>query len=90
MHWADIHAALIKNGWSSTKVAKKAGISSVSVVSEVIRGDKTSHNIAYVIAEITGIPTERLWPGKYLTPPAYEEARKGHKAGRLPKEAVNA
>lgn len=84
MHWADIMAALYKKESSPSKIADDEGISR-NFVTEVIRGRKTSHGVAYAIAAATGIPTEKMWPGKYLTPPAYEKARKGNTRGRLPK-----
>lgn len=90
MHWADIVCALQKKGYTLTSFAKAYGLNRTTV-SLVIRNQKTSHNVAYAIAAATGIPTERMWPGKYLTPPAYEKARKGNTRGRLPemKEVVN-
>lgn len=84
MHWADIIAAIQKADSSLTAIAKREGVSHC-LVSQVIRGTRTSHPVAYAISEVTGIPTERLWPGRYLTPPAYKEARQGNERGRLPK-----
>lgn len=83
MHWADISAALLKKGYTHTRLAKDYKLDR-STISLVIKGKRTSHDIAYAIAEVTGIPTEKMWPGKYLTPPAYEKARQGHERGNLP------
>lgn len=90
MHWADIAAAIQKANSSMTKIAISEDVS-IQTVSAVIKGDKTSHRIAYAISAVTGIPTERMWPGKYLTPAAYEKARGRNTCGRLPetKEVVN-
>lgn len=90
MHWADIIAALQKEGVTLTSIAIDEEVE-VSAVSNVIRGKSTSHRIAYAIAAITNIPTERMWPGKYLEKPDYEKARGDKTTGRLPelKEVAN-
>lgn len=87
MHWADIIASIHKADSSLTAIADAEGVSHAAV-SQVIRGKQTSHPIAYAIAAVTGIPTERLWPGRYLTPDAYRQARKRNKRGALPKTAT--
>ncbi len=69
MHWADIQATIYKAGSSITAISKQEQVSP-SLVARVIRGSKTSSHIAYAIAAVTGIPTERMWPGKYKTTPA--------------------
>ncbi len=86
MHWADIIAAIQKSNSSLTAIADQEGVSQATV-SKVIRGHRTSHAVAYAIAAITNIPTEQLWPGRYLTPPAYKHARRGNERGRLPEMA---
>ncbi len=83
MHWADIIAAVQRAGTTLSAIAKQEEVS-VNTVSAVVRGNKTSHPVAYAIAAVTGLTTEQMWPGKYLTPPAYEAARKENTAGRLP------
>lgn len=90
MHWADIIAKVHKAGSSLSAIAEQESVS-VPTVSAVVRGSKTSHRVAYAIAAVTGISTETMWPGKYLTPPAYKKARRGNTHGRLPemKEVVN-
>ncbi len=90
MHWADIVAAIQKADSSLRKIAKEEGVTPAAVT-QVIRGDRTSHRIAYAIAAKTNIPTEKMWPGKYLEPEAYKKARRGKTAGRLAevKEVVN-
>ncbi len=85
MHWADIFAAIRKSGMTLSGIAKEEAVS-VTTVSSVVKGEKTSHRIAYAIAAKTGIPTEKLWPGKYLTQGNYQQARRGHSTGRLPEQ----
>lgn len=87
MHWADILAELHKAGSSPSEIAREEQVSP-AIVTNVVRGERTSHRVAYAIAAKTGIPTERMWPGKYLTPPAYAEARGDSNCGRL-REVVN-
>lgn len=84
LHWAEIVCELQKRGWTLTKVAEQESVSK-SVVTEVIRGTKVSHPVAYAISSIIDIPTEKLWPGKYLTCPAkYKKLRGNSTRGRLP------
>ncbi|MGH1429769.1 MAG: helix-turn-helix domain-containing protein [Neptuniibacter sp.] len=93
MHSVDIIYAIHKADSSLSKIANMDGVKvSPSLVTMVIRGERTSHKVAYAISQVTGIPTEKMWPGKYLTPPAYKLARGDNNLGRLPqkKEAVNA
>lgn len=90
MHPADIMAAIKKAGSSLTAIAKQEGVGH-PLVSMVVKGKCTSHKVAYAIAAVTGIPTERMWPGKYLTKPDYEKAHGDKATGRLPelKEVAN-
>jgi lambda repressor-like predicted transcriptional regulator len=70
MHWADIHAAMIKAGHPPSNVARKLGITP-QTVSLVIRGTTTSHNVASYISCVTYIPLNKLWPdGRYDKPHA--------------------
>ena len=87
MHWADIKAAIEKANSSLRQIADQEGVSA-SFVTRVVRGYSTSHAVAYAIAEKTGIPTEKMWPGRYLLPPAYARARKHHTQGSLPRAAA--
>lgn len=87
MHWADIQAAIYKSGFTPAQIARQEGVSNMAV-HNVIRGSRTSHEVAYAIAAVTGISCERMWPGRYLTPSAYRKARGNNTAGRLPKVAV--
>jgi|GEM_PF-5091417 len=93
MHPADILAALKKVNCSAASIARDESplreskqLSTQSVL-KVIHGVKTSHPIAYAIAAKTGIPTEKMWPGRYLKPPIYHQARKNNNRGRLPRVA---
>lgn len=83
MHWADIVAALRKRGVALSDIARQEGVSP-TLVTGVVRGTDTSHKVAYAIAAAAGIPTERMWPGRYLALPDYRSARRGHATGRLP------
>lgn len=84
IHWADIYAAIYKKRTTPTEIAKKEDVS-LNTVTGVIRGTKTSHKVAYAISEIINIPTEKLWPGKYVTSPAeYKKLRGNNSRGRLP------
>lgn len=65
MHPADIQAALKKHGSSQAKIAD-AGKVSRAHVSYVIQGRSKSRRIAELVSKATGIPLERLWPGKYI------------------------
>ncbi len=64
MHPADIKAALIKAGFSLTKVAEQNNVSQ-PLVSQVVHGRLRSRRVAQAIAQITGKPLEVLWPGQY-------------------------
>lgn len=86
MHWAEIVCEIQKKNMSISKIAKQEAVSQ-PMVTLVIRGSKTSHKVAYAIAAITGIPTETMWPGKYLTSPAeYKKLRGQNARGRLPSQ----
>ena len=86
MHWAEIICAIQKNGMSVSKIADQEDVSQ-PMVTEVIRGKKTSHKVAYAIAAVTNIPTEKMWPGKYLESPAeYKKLRGENQRGRLPNQ----
>lgn len=69
MHPADIKAALQKRDSSQTKIAAACNVSR-SHVSYVIQGRSKSRRIADAISQATGIPVDRLWPGKYF---AYDQ-----------------
>ena len=66
MHPADIKAALQKRGSSQAKIADAANVSR-SHVTYVIQGRSKSRRIAEAISQATGIPVNRLWPGKYFS-----------------------
>lgn len=69
MHWADINAALYKAGWTPRKVQKKLGLKQHNSVSQTIRGQITSYNIASFVSVVTGIPLAKLFPdGRYSRP----------------------
>jgi lambda repressor-like predicted transcriptional regulator len=64
LHHADINAALIKAGFNQSVIAEELDVSNTSV-SLVIRGLSTSRRIANAISKATGLPVEKLWPGRY-------------------------
>jgi len=73
MHWADIFAKLQKLNISMTDIAKEENVS-VTTVSEVIKGSRTSYRIASIIAGKTNTPMNNLWPGKYTEAPKQRKA----------------
>lgn len=64
MHPADIKAALQKSGSNQTRIADQLHIS-YNAVSNVIYGRMKSRRVALAVSGATGIPVEKLWPGKY-------------------------
>lgn len=69
MHWAEIICAIQKAGSTLTEIANTEGVSR-SHVSLVVKGERTSHKVAYAISAVTGLTTEKMWPGKYRKPPS--------------------
>lgn len=64
MHPEDIKASLRKCGHTMTSVARPLAVTR-QAVALVIEGRMTSLNIARAVAQATGVPASRLWPGKY-------------------------
>ena len=64
MHPADINAALIKKGYTQTKLAKELRRSQMSI-SHVIYGRSRSRRTATAISKITGIDIQILWGTAY-------------------------
>lgn len=76
MHWADIYALMIKAGWPPSRVADHLGVQR-SAVSQVIRNEARSHNIANFIAAVTKTPLNRMFPsGAYSHPPRQARHRR--------------
>lgn len=70
MHWADINAAVYKAGYSPSKIARELGLKQTNPVSNTIRGNITSYNIATFLSAVTNIPLNRMFPdGRYSQPP---------------------
>ncbi len=67
MHPADIIAACTKAGASQKTLAERLQISK-QAINNTIHGKSRSRRIAQHIADLIGLPVERLWPGKYDTP----------------------
>lgn len=64
MHPADINAALHKAGSNQSRIAEELKIS-CNAVSNTIYSRMTSARIARAVSRATGLPVEKLWPGKY-------------------------
>lgn len=64
LHPADIKAAIEKKGATQAAIAREFGRSPMAVWN-VIHGRTKSRKIADRIAEITGLPLRKLWPGVY-------------------------
>ncbi len=65
MHPADIQAALKKRGKTQADIATDLAVSRPHVA-YVIQGRSKSRRVAEAISKATGIPVDRLWPGKYF------------------------
>lgn len=70
MHYADINAALIKKGYTPTRLADELECSP-GAVTQVIRGKTASRRIATHISKLLSRPVSQIWPGRY---PALELA----------------
>lgn len=66
MHPADIQAALKKRGKTQASLATELDVSRPHIA-YVIQGRSKSRRVADAISTATGIPVDRLWPGKYFT-----------------------
>ena len=64
MHPADITAALHKAGSNQSAIAKELKISHMAI-SNVVHDRMKSTRVAVAISRTTGIPVEKLWPGRY-------------------------
>ena len=64
----DIQYALYLKGVSQTDVARQADVTR-GTVSLVVKGERTSFNIASVISNLLNIPLNRIWTdGRYSKP----------------------
>lgn len=68
MHHADIFCLLMKRKITLTAIAEDEGVS-VSFVSKVVKGDKTSFAVATNIAAKVNRSLNTLWPGQYKHAP---------------------
>jgi lambda repressor-like predicted transcriptional regulator len=75
MHPAEIQAALKIRGYSQASVARDCGVEPTTV-GAVVNGRSRSQRVEARIAELTGLPLERLWP-LWHGDPALREARSG-------------
>ena len=70
---ADIRYALQLKGLTLAAVAADCKVSR-PIVSQVISGDQTSHNVATYISAALGISMPRLWGNKYTFTPRKRRA----------------
>ncbi|ACL71504.1 hypothetical protein Tgr7_0406 [Thioalkalivibrio sulfidiphilus HL-EbGr7] len=76
MHWADRYCLIHKAGYTPTRIARELGCNP-NAVSQVLRDQARSYNIASFIAAITKTPLSRLWPdGCYSEPPRQAKTRR--------------
>lgn len=61
-HPADIKAALAKKGYTFARIARENGYCSRSPNTVLWRGWKPMERI---VADIIGVPPERIWPSRY-------------------------
>ena len=69
----DIQYALYLKGVSQTDIAKEADVKK-STVSLVIKGDRTSYNIASVISALLNVPLKNIWTDGRYSKPQQEKA----------------
>lgn len=60
----EIRIALLRRGYSNSRVAKELRLTR-STVGDVISGRQKSLRVALKIAEVTKLPVDALWPGRY-------------------------
>lgn len=77
MHYADIHALLIKKGITISRIAESEGVSH-SFVCSVIRNKKHSFPVASCISAVTGAPMNKLWPSQYNYTPRERWRERNH------------
>lgn len=64
MHPADINAALIKRGYTQTRIAELVGATQ-AFVSNVVHNRTKSRPVANAIAAAIDKPVNEIWPGVY-------------------------
>lgn len=64
MHPEQIKAAIRMTGTTPTDLGRSLGVTH-TCVAHVISGRGVSARVAQRIAQVTGIPIAKLWPGKY-------------------------
>lgn len=64
MHHEEIKAKLRMSGITLAAIAEQYGVTR-GAISQIVRGDATSKNIAQYISSVTGLKFRELWPGKY-------------------------
>ena len=67
MDYLDLKHALAKKGYSLTRVAEELGLFGPQSVQQVLARKYISARVEKHVAEITGIPLEKLFPDRYQT-----------------------
>ena len=57
-----VRLALLRRGLSYAEVARRLGVANRSTIARVVYGHYILPEIREGIAELIGMPTERLWP----------------------------
>ncbi len=74
MHPADIQAALKKQGFTQSALAKALGVHPMSV-SRVIHGKEVSDRVMRAVAKVVGEPVQYVFPEYYLAPPKRDTSK---------------
>jgi len=80
MHIEDIKAALRKQGWTLTRIAKELNIGT-SAVSHALNRQR-SRRVEQVVASKLGLPPHEIWPQRYKR--GRQQWPNYQKAGRYP------
>ena len=65
MDYLDMKYALAKKGYTLTKLAEEMGLFGPQSVQQVLTRKYISAHVEKRVAEITGIPLEKLFPDRY-------------------------
>ena len=66
MDYLDMKYALAKKGYTLTRVAEELGLFGPQSVQQVLTRKYISARVEKRVSDITGIPLEVLFPGRYL------------------------
>ena len=68
MDYLDMKYALAKKGYTLTKLADEMGLFGPQSVQQVLTRKYISAHVEQRVAEITGIPLDKLFPDRYQPP----------------------